>query len=254
MRTFGGFKFGSEFFYGEVRGEDVQVLAKPYWIDIQPTGEARKVAQVDVHLPVAPSKLIAVGLNYADHIAEMKRTPLGTPLIWFKAPSSLLPHNGTIEIAFPEHQTDFETELGIVIGCPAKSVPTDRALDFVFGYTIGLDISDRDLQKSEKQFGRCKSFDTYTPIGPFVYSDVDVRDLSLELRQNGKVRQKALTSQMIYSVREIVSFGSQSLSLMPGDVILTGTPSGVGPIHAGDELEARVGDWPPLRNRVINAR
>ncbi len=254
MRTFGGFKFGSEFFYGEVRGEDVQVLAKPYWIDIQPTGEARKVAQVDVDLPVAPSKLIAVGLNYADHIAEMKRTPLGTPLIWFKAPSSLLPHNGTIEIAFPEHQTDFETELGIVVGRPAKSVPADRALNFVFGYTIGLDISDRDLQKSEKQFGRCKSFDTYTPIGPFVYSDVDVRDLPLELRQNGKVRQKARTSQMIYSVREIVSFTSQSLTLMPGDVILTGTPSGVGPIRAGDELEARVGDWPPLRNRVINAR
>ncbi len=254
MRTFGGFKFGSEFFYGEVRGEDVQVLAKPYWIDIQPTGEARKVAQVDVHLPVAPSKLIAVGLNYADHIAEMKRTPLGTPLIWFKAPSSLLPHNGTIEIAFPEHQTDFETELGIVIGRPAKSVPADRALDFVFGYTIGLDISDRDLQKSEKQFGRCKSFDTYTPIGPFVYSDVDVRDLPLELRQNGEVRQKARTSQMIYSVGEIVSFASQSLSLVPGDVILTGTPSGVGPIRAGDELEAQIGNWPPLRNRVINAR
>jgi 2-keto-4-pentenoate hydratase/2-oxohepta-3-ene-1,7-dioic acid hydratase in catechol pathway len=254
MRTFGGFKFGSEFFYGEVRGEDVQVLAKPYWIDIQPTGEARKVAQVDVHLPVAPSKLIAVGLNYADHIAEMKRTPLGTPLIWFKAPSSLLPHNGTIEIAFPEHQTDFETELGIVIGRPAKSVPADRALDFVFGYTIGLDISDRDLQKSEKQFGRCKSFDTYTPIGPFVYNDVDVGDLPLELRQNGEVRQKARTSQMIYSVAEIVSFASQSLTLMPGDVILTGTPSGVGPIRAGDELEAQIGNWPPLRNRVINAR
>jgi 2-keto-4-pentenoate hydratase/2-oxohepta-3-ene-1,7-dioic acid hydratase in catechol pathway len=254
MRTFGGFKFGSEFFYGEVRGEDVQVLAKPYWIDIQPTGEARKVAQVDVHLPVTPSKLIAVGLNYADHIAEMKRTPLGTPLIWFKAPSSLLPHNGTIEIAFPEHQTDFETELGIVIGRPAKNVPAGRALDFVFGYTIGLDISDRDLQKSEKQFGRCKSFDTYTPIGPFVYNDVDVGDLPLELRQNGEVRQKARTSQMIYSVAEIVSFASQSLTLMPGDVILTGTPSGVGPIRAGDELEAQIGNWPPLRNRVINAR
>ena len=253
MRTFGGFKFGSEFFYGEVRGEDVQVLAKPYWIDIQPTGEARKVAQVDVHLPVAPSKLIAVGLNYADHIAEMKRTPLGTPLIWFKAPSSLLPHNGTIEIAFPEHQTDFETELGIVIGRTAKNVPAERALDFVFGYTTGLDISDRDLQKSEKQFGRCKSFDTYTPIGPFVYADIDVGDLPLELRQNGEMRQKARTSQMIYSVAEIVSFASQSLTLLPGDVILTGTPSGVGPIRAGDKLEARIGDWSTLRNPVINA-
>ena len=254
MRTFGGFKLGKESFYGEVRGEDVQVLAKPYWIDIHPTGEVRKLKEVDVDLPVAPSKVIAVGLNYADHIAEMKRTPLGTPLIWFKAPSSLLPHNGNIEIAFSEHQTDFETELGIVIGRAAKNVSVERALDFVFGYTIGLDISDRDLQKSEKQFGRCKSFDTYTPVGPFVYADVDVRDLSLELRQNGEVRQRARTSQMIYSVGEIISFASKSLSLMPGDVILTGTPSGVGPIRAGDELEARISDWPPLRNCVRNAR
>src|SRR5947208_2038402 len=253
MRTFGGFKSGNEFFYGEVRGDTVDGLAKPYWIDIEPIGEKRKLKQVVVDLPVAPSKLVAVGLNYSDHIAEMKRTPLGTPLIWFKAPSSLLPHKGNIEIAFPEHQTDFETELGIVIGRPAKSVPADRALDFVFGYTIGLDISDRDLQKSEKQFGRCKSFDTYTPIGPFVYADVDIRDLPLELRQNGEVRQKARTSQMIYSVAEIVSFASQSLTLLPGDVILTGTPSGVGPIRAGDKLEARIGDWSTLRNPVINA-
>jgi 2-keto-4-pentenoate hydratase/2-oxohepta-3-ene-1,7-dioic acid hydratase in catechol pathway len=253
MRTFGGFRSGKEFSYGEVRGEGVEILARPYWIDIQPTGEVRKLTRVDVGLPVAPSKLIAVGLNYADHIAEMKRTPLGTPLIWFKASSSLLPHNGNIEIAFPEHQTDFETELGIVIGRTAKNVPAERALDFVFGYTIGLDISDRDLQKSEKQFGRCKSFDTYTPVGPFVYSDVDVRDLPLELLQNGEVRQRARTSQMIYSVEEIVSFASESLSLMPGDLILTGTPSGVGPIRAGDKLEARIGDWPTLRNPVINA-
>jgi len=253
MRTFGGFKSGNEFFYGEVRGEDVQILAKPYWIAVERTGEVRKLRQLDIDLPVAPSKLLAVGLNYADHIAEMKRTPLGTPLIWFKAPSSLLPHNGKVEIAFPEHQTDFETELGIVIGRTAKNVLAERAFDFVFGYTTGLDISDRDLQKSEKQFGRCKSFDTYTPIGPFVYADVDVHDLPLELRQNGDVRQKARTSQMIYSVAEIVSFASQSLTLLPGDVILTGTPSGVGPIRAGDKLEARIGDWSTLRNPVINA-
>src|SRR5438067_5638012 len=254
MRTFGGFRAGGEFFYGEVRGEDVEILAKPYWIDIEPTGQKRKLAEVEIALPVAPSKLIAVGLNYADHIAEMKRTPLGTPLIWFKAPSSLLPHEGTIQIAFPEHQTDYETELAIVMGGPAKNVSLEEALDFVFGYTIGLDISDRDLQKSEKQFGRCKSFDTYTPIGPFVYTDVDVRDLPLELRQNGEVRQKIRTSQMIYPVAEIISFVSQSLTLLSGDVILTVTPSGVGPIRAGDELEARLGDWSPLRNRVVNAR
>src|SRR6266446_4929958 len=176
MRTFGGFKSGNEFFYGEVRGDEVHALARPYWIDIEPTGEVLKLAQVHVDLPVAPSKLIAVGLNYADHIAEMKRTPLGTPLIWFKAPSSLLPHNGKVEIAFPEHQTDFEAELGIVIGRMAKNVPAERALDFVFGYAIALDITDRDLRKSEKHFGRGKSSATYRPIGPFVYADIVVGD------------------------------------------------------------------------------
>ena len=251
MRAFGGFRSGSKAFYGEVRGDEVKVLAKPYWLEIEPTGEVRKLADVTVDVPVAPSKLIAVGLNYADHIAEMKRTPLGTPLIWFKAPTSLLPHQGSIEIAFPEHQTDYETELGIVIGRTAKNVSIEQAPEFIFGYTIGLDVSDRDLQKSEKQFGRCKSFDTYSPVGPFVYMDVDVSDMKIELRQNGEVRQSARTSQMIYPPAEVISFASQSLTLLPGDVILTGTPSGVGPIRAGDQLEARIGDWPPLRNRVI---
>ena len=141
-----------------------------------------------------------------------------------------------------------------MIGARAKNVSANDALAHVFGYTIGLDISDRDLQKEEKQFSRCKSFDTYTPIGPFVYADVDVSDLSMELRQNGDLRQQTHTSQMIYPVAQIVSFVSESLTLLPGDVILTGTPSGVGPIRAGDELQAIIGDWPPLRNRVANAQ
>src|ERR1700730_2972599 len=254
MRTFGGFKLGNESFYGEVIGDEVHILENPYWIDIDPTGEATKLSLVDVDLAVAPTKLIAVGLNYAEHIAEMKRTPLGTPLIWFKAPTSLLAHEGEIEIAFPEHQTDFEVELAIVIGARAKNLRAENAQAFIFGYTIGEDISDRDLQKSEKQFGRCKSFDTYTPIGPFVYSNVDVGDLEITLRQNGEVKQRARTSQMIYSAAEIVAFASQNLTLLPGDVILTGTPSGVGPIRAGDALEACIGDGPALLNRVRNAR
>jgi 2-keto-4-pentenoate hydratase/2-oxohepta-3-ene-1,7-dioic acid hydratase in catechol pathway len=253
MRIFGGFQSGDQFFYGELLADEVHVLVKPYWLGIKPTGEVRKLTDVGVGLAVAPSKLIAVGLNYADHIAEMKRTPLGTPLIWFKAPSSLLPHNGAIEIAFPEHQTDFEAELAVVIGSTAKNISVERALDFVFGYTIGLDISDRDLQKSEKQFGRCKSFDTYTPIGPFVYIDVDVSDVSLELWQNGELRQNTRTSRMIYSIAQIISFASQSLTLLPGDVILSGTPAGVGPIHAGDQLETQIDGWPRLRNSVVIA-
>jgi 2-keto-4-pentenoate hydratase/2-oxohepta-3-ene-1,7-dioic acid hydratase in catechol pathway len=254
MKTFGGFRSGKEFFYGELRGDEVQRLLQPYWNGVQPTDEVLPFADLQIDVPVAPSKLIAVGLNYADHIAEMKRTEIGAPLIWFKAPSSLLPHNGVIEIAFPEHKTDFETELAVVIGSRTKNVSADDALDHVFGYTIGLDITDRDLQKQEKQFGRCKSFDTYTPIGPFVYADVDVRDASIKLWQNGQLRQSARTSRMIHSVAQIISFVSQSLTLLPGDVILTGTPAGVGPIQAGDELEAEIGDWRRLRNTVASAQ
>ena len=157
MRTFGAFSArGAASFYAEVLGDELRVLAQPFWLGLKTSGEILSRKNYGIGVPVAPSKLIAVGLNYADHIAEMKRTPLGTPLIWFKAPSSLLPHDGTIEIAFPEHQTHFELELGVVIGARAKNVSVGDALEFVFGYTIGLDISDRDLQKSEKQFGRCQ--------------------------------------------------------------------------------------------------
>ncbi len=116
MRTFGGFISNDEFFYGEVRGDSVHILKKPYWLGLEFDGAVLPLRDLQIDLPVAPGKIIAVGLNYADHIAEMKRTPLGTPLIWFKAPTSLLPHEGTIEIAFPEHQTHFELELGVVIG------------------------------------------------------------------------------------------------------------------------------------------
>ncbi|MEO5720443.1 MAG: fumarylacetoacetate hydrolase family protein, partial [Chthoniobacterales bacterium] len=220
------------------------------WLGIESTGAKCALSDLQIDLPVAPSKVIAVGLNYADHIAEMKRTPLGTPLIWFKAPSSLLPHEGAIEIAFPEHQTHFEVELAVVIGKRAKNVSQAMALEYVFGYTIGLDISDRDLQTAEKQFGRAKSFDTYTPAGPFIFTDIDVTDLPITLRQNGEVRQEARTSQMIYSVSEIVAFASQRMTLLPGDLILTGTPAGVGPIRPGDRLEATIGAWTPLRNTV----
>jgi 2-keto-4-pentenoate hydratase/2-oxohepta-3-ene-1,7-dioic acid hydratase in catechol pathway len=253
MRSFGRFSSGGEVFYGELIDGQVQRLTSAPWTGGTGGGARMELGDAAIEVPVEPSKLIAVGLNYADHIAEMKRTPLGTPLIWFKAPSSLLPHERIIEIAFPEHQTHHEVELGVVIGRRAKNVSMDRALEHVFGYTIALDISDRDLQNAEKQFGRAKSFDTYTPVGPFIYTDVDVADLPITLRLNGEVRQQARTSQMIYSVAEIVSFASQGMTLLPGDLILTGTPSGVGPIRAGDTLEAAISEWPSLKNKVAAA-
>ncbi|MBA3650817.1 MAG: fumarylacetoacetate hydrolase family protein [Chthoniobacterales bacterium] len=145
MRIFGGFLSGGSRLYGEVRGDEVHLLTRPFWLGLDFSGEKRSLGELRVDLPVAPSKVIAVGLNYRDHIKEMQRTEIGSPLIWFKAPSSLLPHEGIIRIAFPEHKTDFETELAIVIGAVAKNVSKKRALDYVFGYTIAEDISDRDL-------------------------------------------------------------------------------------------------------------
>src|SRR5207247_10111128 len=129
MRTFGGFRLGDSFFYGEVRGNDVHVLAKPYWVEIEPTGDVRKLADLHVDLPVASSKLIAVGLNYSDHIAEMKRTALGAPLIWFKAPSSLLAHQGTIETVFPDHRTELAVQPVVALGAQAKHVLAQHQLE-----------------------------------------------------------------------------------------------------------------------------
>lgn len=253
MRTFGGFISHGSLIHGELRNGAVHVLTRPYWLGVEFEGAVVPLSDVEIALPITPGKLIAVGLNYADHIREMNRAETGSPLLWFKAPSSLLPHGGTIEIAFPEHQTDFEVELGVLIGARAKNVSVERALEHVFGYTICEDISDRDLQRAEKQFGRCKSFDTYTPVGPFVQTEVEVGDLPIVLRQNGEARQQARTSQMIFSVAEIVAFASQAMTLLPGDFILTGTPAGVGPIRAGDEIEATISDWTPLRNAVVDA-
>ncbi|MGI8891358.1 MAG: fumarylacetoacetate hydrolase family protein [Chthoniobacterales bacterium] len=250
MRTFGRFLQHDQAIYGEVREDGVHLLARPFWLGLEFTGERLSLGELEPGVPVEPSKIIAVGLNYRDHIKEMKRDEIGSPLIWFKAPSSLLPHEGKIRIAFPEHQTDYETELAVVIGKIAKNVSVERALEYVFGYTIAQDISDRDLQKSEKQFSRCKSFDTYTPVGPFIYADVEIDDVEISLQQNGVLKQRARTSQMIYSVAEIVSFASQSLTLSPGDLILTGTPSGVGSLEAGDELRACISNWPALRISV----
>ena len=148
---------------------------------------------------------------------------------------------------------DFEAELGIVIGRLAKNVSLGDAADYIFGYTICLDISDRVIQKAEGQYARAKGFDTFTPVGPYVYMGIEPQDFAITLHQNGELRQNGRTSEMIFSPRELVSFASQGTTLLPGDCILTGTPAGVGPIKEGDLLEARIGPFEPLIVRVRNA-
>ncbi len=201
-------------------------------------------------VPVAPSKIIAVGVNYLDHAREMNRELPKEPLIWFKATTSLLPDGGKIEIPFPQHRTDFEAELVIVIGRKIRNVSPTQAARYIFGYTAAQDISDRHIQKSDGQWARAKSFDTFTPLGPWVETMLDPSDLTIQQFQNGQLRQNSNTSQLIFKPAELVSFVSTNLTLLPGDVILTGTPSGVGPIQSGDKLEVRIQGLAPLVNTV----
>ena len=200
--------------------------------------------------PVAPSKVIAVGLNYADHVRETGKVMPKEPLIWLKAPTSLLPDGGKIEVPFPQHRTDYEAELAIVMGRRVRNVTPTAAARYIFGYTAAQDISDRTIQNSESQWARAKSFDTFTPLGPYVESKIDPHNLTIQLFQNGQLRQNSNTSQLIFNCYQLVSFISTNITLLPGDVIITGTSSGVGPIASGDKLEVRIQGLAPLVNTV----
>ena len=250
MATIGRFQKGDDIFHAKVIEGEIfracgDVFGSPTF-DKKPTD----LKGVRTLTPVAPSKVIAVGLNYADHAREQNKPLPKEPLIWLKAPTSLLPDGGKIEIPFPAHRTDFEAELCIVIGRRARNVAPAAASRYIFGYTAAEDISDRTIQNSETQYARAKSFDTFTPLGPYVETKIDPHALTIQLFQNGQLRQNSNTNQLIFDCHHLVSFISTNLTLLPGDIILTGTPSGVGPIVSGDELEVRIGGFAPLVNTV----
>jgi 2-keto-4-pentenoate hydratase/2-oxohepta-3-ene-1,7-dioic acid hydratase in catechol pathway len=250
MAAIGRFQKGDEVFYAKVVDGELfrlrgDVFGSPTY-DRQPT--RRK--GIKTLVPVVPSKIIAVGINYADHAREMHREPPKEPLFWFKATTSLIPDGGKIEIPFRDHRTDFEAELAIVIGRKIRNVTPESASRYILGYTTAQDISDRTIQKAESQWARCKSFDTFTPLGPYVETKIDSHELNLQLFQNGQLRQNSNTKNLIFNCFQLVSFISTNLTLLPGDVILTGTPSGVGPIQSGDRLEVRIQGLAPLVNQV----
>jgi len=250
MAAIGRFQHGEEIFHAKVVDWELfrvqgDVFGSPSF-EKKPW-RAKGLRQLT---PVNPSKVIAVGLNYADHARESGKPIPKEPLFWLKSPTSLLPDGGKIEIPFPKHQTDYEAELAIVIGRRARNVAAAAASRFIFGYTAAEDISDRTIQKAESQWARAKSFDTFTPLGPCVETKIDPHDLTIQLFQNGQLRQNSNTNQLIFDCYKLVSFISTNMTLLPGDVILTGTPSGVGPIESGDRLEVRIQGLSPLVNTV----
>jgi 2-keto-4-pentenoate hydratase/2-oxohepta-3-ene-1,7-dioic acid hydratase (catechol pathway) len=250
MAAIGRFQKGEEIFYAKaVDGELFRVRGDVFGspsFDRKPT----PLKGVRTLTPVVPSKIIAIGLNYADHARELQKPIPKEPLFWLKATTSLIPDGAKIEVPFADHRTDFEAELCIVIGRRVRNVTPAAAARYIFGYTCAQDISDRTIQNSESQWTRCKSFDTFTPLGPYVETKIDPHDLTIQLFQNGQLRQNSNTNQLIFNCYQIVSFVSTNMTLLPGDVILTGTPSGVGPIESGDRLEVRIQGLTPLVNTV----
>ena len=250
MAAIGRFQNGNDIFHAKVIDGELfrvqgDVFGSPSFAK-KPT----KAKGLKTLPPVAPSKVICVGLNYADHAREQNKPLPKEPLFWFKATTSLLPDGGKIEIPFAQHRTDFEAELAIVIGRKIRNITPAAAARYIFGYTAAQDISDRTIQNAESQWARAKSFDTFTPLGPYVETKIDPQDLTIQLFQNGQLRQNSHTRQMIFDCYHIVSHISTNLTLLPGDVILTGTPSGVGSIQSGDRLEVRIQGLTPLVNSV----
>ncbi len=197
-----------------------------------------------------PSKIVAVGRNYADHARELGNEPPTEPILFLKPPSALLPHEGTIIRPPQSQRVDYEGELAIVIGSRVRNVPADRWRDVVQGFTCANDVTARDLQRKDVQFTRGKGFDTFCPIGPCIETDLDPADLALTTRVNGEIKQSGRTSMMVFSCGVLIEFISAVMTLEPGDIILTGTPAGVGPLASGDRVEVEIEGIGTLRNDV----
>jgi 2-keto-4-pentenoate hydratase/2-oxohepta-3-ene-1,7-dioic acid hydratase in catechol pathway len=200
--------------------------------------------------PVVPSKIVCVGRNYAEHVKELGNEAPSEPVLFFKPPSALLAPGGTIVRPAMSQRVDFEGELAIVVGREAKDVKAARWRDYVRGFTCANDVTARDLQKKDVQFTRGKGFDTFLPLGPCIETDLDPSDLSIITRVNGEIRQDGRTSQMIFALSMLFEYITAVMTLVPGDVILTGTPSGVGPLQGGDVVEVEIQAIGVLSNAV----
>jgi 2-keto-4-pentenoate hydratase/2-oxohepta-3-ene-1,7-dioic acid hydratase in catechol pathway len=223
-------------------------------------GEHRKGAEIGpvdgltLLAPLDPGKIVAIGLNYKDHVTELdpSRKLPEFPVVFMKPQSAVIGPDEPIEIANPENETHYEAELVVVIGKTARDVSEDEALDYVLGYTAGNDVSDRVVQYASGQWVQGKGYDTYCPLGPVIETELDPGHVQVQSRLNGEGRQSANTEVLIFSVPFLISYVSKVMTLNPGDVIMTGTPHGVGPMKDGDVIEIDVEGIGVLRNPVTN--
>ncbi len=237
----------------EVPGEDLRFrLEHGSALSFSFGFEPIPLSEADLLTPVTPSKIVCVGRNYREHVAELGHEMPAEPLLFFKPLSSLLRPGGTIVLPAASERVDFEGELAIVIGRRTRNLkPEDDWREVVRGFTLANDISARDFQKKDDLWARAKGFDTFCPVGPIVSDELDLESgVTLETRVNGELRQQASTREMIFPVRDLLRYISAVFTLEPGDLILTGTPSGVGPLKPGDRVEVSIAGLGALANTV----
>ncbi len=246
----GRFSYNEKIFYGIIEGAEISVLEGSPYERLKATGERCLRSEVKMLAPCRPTKAVCVGLNYQDHAAEFGQAIPEEPVIFLKPSSAVIGPGENIICPPCSSRVDYEAELAVVIGKTCRNVSVSEAFAYIFGYTCGNDITARDLQEKDSQWTRSKSFDTFLPLGPYIVRDLNPQDLVVSLRLNGELKQYSATSNLIFSVPELVSFISGVMTLFPGDVIMTGTPSGVGPVLAGDEVEVEIEGIGVLNNGV----
>ena len=246
------FSNGAEPRFGIVDGPELVVLkGHPLAAGYDTTGERISLKQVKLLAPTIPSKIVCIGKNFADHAAEIGEEVTDQPLIFFKPSSAIIGHGEAIVLPPQSNQVELEAELTVVIGKIAKNISEKDALDYIFGYTIANDVTARDLQVGDQQWARSKAFDTFCPLGPWIETEFSPDEQLIESRINGELKQQVSIGKMVHNIRSIVSYVSKNMTLLPGDIILTGSPAGISRISAGDLIECEVEGIGILANTVV---
>ncbi|MBZ2198613.1 fumarylacetoacetate hydrolase family protein [Occultella gossypii] len=247
------FTTGDDPHYALVEGSDLVVLTgDPLYTPLTPTGQRVPIETTRLLAPVIPrSKVVAFGRNYAEHAAELGNEVPELPLVFVKPNTTVVGPDDPIVLPSYSQDVHHEAELAVVISRICKDLPAERANEVILGYTAANDVTARDVQRTDKTWTRGKMFDTSCPLGPVLVTDLDVSDLRIQARVDGELRQDGSTAQMIHSVPELIAYASTLFTLLPGDVILTGTPAGVGPILEGQRVEVEIEGIGILGNPVV---
>lgn len=244
---------GTDPLFGVLNDQDAILVLRgdPIYSGIVPAEKSLKLSDVKLLAPVIPrSKVVCIGKNYADHAAEMDSEVPSEPIIFIKPNTSVIGPNELIIWPRMSERVDYEAELAIVIGRICKEVPASKAKDVIYGYTLANDVTARDLQKKDGQWSRAKGFDTFCPLGPWIETEFIPGDQKITSTLNGEVKQSSMLSEMIFKVPQIIEFVTIVMTLLPGDVILTGTPAGIGPMPSGASITVAIDGLGALTNKV----